>query len=115
MSLTGDRQAIADALSTVTGVTGYPYKPTTPKPGDAWPLLRSLDREDGLMFAATWTVVVNLPQTERAASEWVDENYEAVIDGLLPVGYVEQVRPAVLTTNNSTDRYVLEITMRAEG
>lgn len=112
MSLTGYRAEIAAALSTVTGVTGYAYRPTTPKPGDAWPLLGPLDRTDGLIFEPSWRVLVLLPQDERAASEWIDGNYENLVDALLPVGFVDRIEPVSLDVGGS-NQYALQISMRS--
>ena len=42
MSLTEVRQEIADALSTVGQLTGYPAPPSVMAVGDAWPLLAGL-------------------------------------------------------------------------
>lgn len=114
MSLTGDRAAIAAALSTMTGVKGYPYRPTTPRPGDAWPLLGQLRHAAGMAFEVTWRVMVFLPQDERAASDWVDSHYADVVDALLPVGFVDTAEPALMATN-AGDQNVLLITMRSEG
>lgn len=114
MSLVGDRAAIAEALTGVTGVRGYQFRPTAPRPGDAWPLLGSLEHAAGMAFMVTWRVLVFLPQDERAASDWTDTNYEALVDALMPVAFVDRIEPAVMSANGS-DQYVLQITMRAEG
>lgn len=113
MSLVGDRAAIAAALSGATGVTGYEYRPTTPRPGDAWPLLGAMERADGLSFYVTWRVLVLLPQNEQAASEWMDAHTEDLVDALEPLGFVDRLEPAVITAN-SADQYALQITMRSE-
>lgn len=113
MSLVGDRAAIAAALTTAPDVTGYAYRPTTPRPGDAWPLLGALDRADGLAFYVTWRVLVFLPQDERAASEWIDAHQEALVDALEPVGYVDRIEPALVNASG-TDQLALQITMRGE-
>lgn len=113
MSITGQRAAIAAALSTVTGVKGYLYRQTTPRPGDAWPLLSALDRAEGLAFEVTWRVLVFLPQDERGASDWIDGHHEQLVDGLEPVGFVDRIEPVALAANTG-DQYALQITMRGE-
>ncbi|MBQ1042368.1 hypothetical protein KBX03_07600 [Micromonospora sp. C72] len=113
MTLTGDRQDIANALSTVTGVTGYAYRPTTPKMGDAWPLLSSLENVGSATFEITWRVLVFLPQNEQASSEWIDSHVDALVDALLPIGYVDRIEPIALS-GSAGDQYVLQLTMRGE-
>lgn len=112
-ALAGDRAAIAAALSTADGVKGYAYRPTTPKPGDAWPLLGALERADGLAFTASWRVLVFLPQNEVTASEWIDIHHEDLVDVLAPVGFVDRIEPVVLSASG-TDQYALQILMRSE-
>jgi hypothetical protein len=107
MSLIGDRQAIADALSTVTDVTGYPFEPVAIKAGDAWPHLDSLERSDGRVFLPRWLVYVALPADEKSAAAWVDSHYEAIVDGLLDVGFIERIDPPGFRANQN----VLMITM----
>jgi hypothetical protein len=113
MSLVGDRQAIATALSTVDGVTGYVSRPKITKTGDAWPLLGPLDRAGGHSFTATWRVFVVLPQDELLASEWLDSHVDVLADALLPVGFVDQFLPVAVTTE-AGDQLAIQITMRSE-
>lgn len=114
MSLTGDRAAIAAALSTATGVTGYVYRPGTPKTGDAWPLLGGLENAgNATTFAVTWRVYVYLPQDERSASEWIDTHHEDLVDALLPVGFVDRIEPVNIGTEQAPVSALL-LTMRGE-
>jgi class 3 adenylate cyclase len=113
MSLVGDRQAIAAALSGVAGVRGYAYRPKTTKPGDAWPLLGRMDRAAGDAFTINWRVLVLLPQDEAAASEWIDSHVEQLVDALAPVGFVDPIEPVALGASGS-DQYALQITMRSD-
>lgn len=113
MSLVNDRAEIAAALSTVTDVNGYEYRPTTPRPGDAWPTLPTLERVGGLVWQATWTVIVFLPQDERAASAWIDDHFLAIVTALQVPGFADAAEPGVMQTSGG-DQYVLEITMRSE-
>lgn len=114
MSLVGDREAIAAALSTATGVKGYAYRPTSTKSGDAWPMLSSLDRAGGLAFTVTWRVLVVLPGDEVAASQWIDGHHEQLVDALLPVGFIDTIAPVKLESS-AGDQYALQITMRGES
>jgi hypothetical protein len=115
MSLTGDRQEIADALSTVEGVKGYKYRPmVAPKAGNAWPLLGPLERGPGTDFQATWRIVVVLPPTEQQASEWFDEMHEPIAEALEDFGFVELIEPGNLATD-AGDMDVMILTLRREA
>lgn len=114
MSIDTDRATIAAALSTATGVTGYAYRPKPPKPGDAWPTLPTIQRDQGIVWRPEWTVVVFLPQDERAASEWIDAHLLGVLAALQASSplFPESAEPAVMATDGG-DHYVLEITGRS--
>lgn len=94
MSLNDTRAAIKAALDSVDGVTGYLKRPSTPKPGDAWPLWRGAARGEVHLFESTWAVGVLLPQDELAANDWVDGHIDALIDALRPVLWAEGYDPA---------------------
>lgn len=113
MSISGDRQAIVDALSTVDGVTGSTYRPTVMTPGSAWPLLDSIDRPDR-DFTVRWRVVVILPADERRASEWFDAHHELVAEALEDFGYVERIEPGIVATD-AGDIEAMIITVRKEA
>lgn len=111
MSLAGDRQRFADALSTVTDVNGFAYRPTTLNAGDAWTLYGGSDRADGLAFVHNWRVLVALPTDEVAASTWIDEHFDALVDALEQnVGYVERVDPVELPQA----QFGLQLTVRGD-
>lgn len=113
MSLEDKRQEFADALSTVGDVTGFPYRPATPRAGDAWPLLSSMERGPGSTFEDTWRVRVFLPQDERLASQWIDSHAEALFVAVNPVAFIERFEPVTLTAG-TTSQFALEITCRSE-
>lgn len=113
MSNAQTRLDIADACSTVTGLTGYPKRPTSIKSGDCWPQWGGSDRATATAFEETWRVLVALPGDEETADEWAD-NYQAdLIDALSPVLYIDRFEPAVIDmSGNSTP--ALLITGRSE-
>lgn len=108
-----DRAAIAAALSTVSGVTGYAFRPTVLKPGDAWPTLPTLDRQADIVWRPTWRVLVFLPQDEEESSNWLDAHFDAIVAALQagPI-YPETAEPALMNTG-AGDMYVLQITGRS--
>jgi hypothetical protein len=114
MSLARGREAIVDALRPVVGVKPHTYRPTTPNVGDAWPLLGPLERDQGWAFIVTWRVLVLLPQDERAASDWLDANLEAIFDALNPAGFVDRAEPVTITAGGS-EQFALQLTIRGEG
>jgi hypothetical protein len=115
MTMAGTRQAFANALSTVNGVRGYTYKPGAPRPGDAWAQWTgdTVDDASGQMMSG-WSVLVVLPQDERAADEWIDEHAQELGDALQQgqVAYVDGFAPANLNPNGTL--YGLLITTRSE-
>lgn len=113
MSLVGDREAIAAALSAVAGVKGYAKRPKATKAGDGWPLLGPMERGPGLSFTATWRVLVQLPADEVAASEWIDSHHEDLVDALEPVGFVDRIEPVVFDTE-AGEQLGLQLTIRSE-
>jgi hypothetical protein len=108
------RDDFATALSTVDGVNGYAKRPKALKVGDAWPLLSSIDRAEGLVFEVTWRVMILLPQEEIAASDWIDSHAADLVVALNPVAIVDQLAP-VTTVVNSTDQLALQLTLRREA
>lgn len=113
MNLTDDRDAFAAALTAVDGVKGYSYRPAAPRAGDAWPLVGALDRADGLSFVVSWRVLVFLPQDERAASVWMDNHVDALVDALEPLAFVDRIEPVSIGPE-AAPQYALQITMRSE-
>lgn len=117
MSLVGQRQEIADALSTVTGVHGHPYRPAVIGPGDAWPLLDNLnrDQESSPDFLVTWRLLVVLATVdERRSAEQLDALQDAVIEALVDVGWVRRIEPVPIATS-AGDHEVMMITLVREA
>lgn len=113
MSLIDARADIVTALNTVEGVTGYARRPTTLKPGAAFPRFAGAARGPGMSFAMTWNVVVIVPQSEAAASDWLDSRAELIAAALDPVGYVDSFVPVKLETGDG-DLHAIQFVMREE-
>lgn len=113
MSIVTDRAEIAAALDGVIGVRGHQYRPTTPRPGDAWPTLPTLELQDSIVWRPTWTIIVFLPQDERASSIWIDAHFLDIVAALRsgPI-FPESAEPGLMPTNRG-DQYVLEIAGRS--
>jgi len=116
MSIEGKRLEFAEALALVADVVGFPYKPSTPRPGDGWPIFTGAERDEETgMFALGWRVLMYLPQDQRAASMWIDEHIADLIEALYKQGvaYVDAFIPVNIGT---TDSYIygLMLTTRSE-
>jgi len=59
--LTTQRQAIAAALDTVDGLTGYTQQPGTIGYGDAWPVWNNTEWTTPCLDAVTYNVFVAIP------------------------------------------------------
>jgi hypothetical protein len=113
MSNQTTRTQLAAALSTVTGVTGYPRRPAVVKAGDAWPQWGGSERATGRGFTETWNVLVVLPPDEAAADTFADGKQDALVTALSPVIYIDSFAPANFKADDG-DVYALLITGRSE-
>lgn len=115
MTVTDARVTLAAALSKVSGVTGYEFRPKSIKAGAAWPLLQSLDRGPGNFFEGRWRVLVALGGNEKEAQTKLDRWLPMITSTLESedAGYVEQAVPALLSTE-AGDMFAAEITVRSE-
>jgi hypothetical protein len=107
------RQELADAVSTVAGLTGYVKRPSTPKDGDAWPQWRGARVQGGVIYENTWTVLVLLPGDDVKADEWADQYLDLLFVAVSPAMSIDSIEPAVVRAND-TDTNALMITGRCE-
>lgn len=116
MSLVGKRALFKAALDTVPDVRGFESKPSTPKSGDAWPLLGSgeLDEAAGL-FAWSWSIGVFLPADRAAADAWIDEHLLDLTQAIWTsgIGLVTEASPANFGTETNYV-YGLLLTVRSD-
>lgn len=113
MSNDQTRTALATALSTVAGVTGYPRRPAVVKAGDAWPQWAGSQNDGGRGFVETWNVLVVLPADETGADTFADAKQSLLITALSPVMFVESFAPATMASEVG-DVYALLISGRSE-
>ncbi len=110
-----DREAIAEALSTVEGVEGFSFRPTDLNDGDGFPLVVTLERGPGQNFQAVWKVVVVLPSDEVAGMEWFTDNFQAISDALEESdGIVDLIEPGIIDTEAGV-RSCMILTYRNEA
>lgn len=116
MSTGTTRAALAAAMSTVDGVTGYARRALVPAPapGDGWVLWRGGVRSEGWAYQHTWAVVIALPGDEVTADAWIEAHIDALMDALEPVMFVESFTPAVTPIAGQNEALALMITGRSE-
>lgn len=105
----GVREDLAAALSTVSGVNGYPIRPKATDIGDAW--LRWMgdthEPEAPGVFVTEWQIIVLVPLDEAKQEEWVAARRWPLVDAITPLAYVVNLLPGT-----SDDRPALVITVR---
>ncbi len=107
------RQTIADALSTVDGLTGYAKRPEVLGEGVGWALVRQLDRGPGQAFQTTWRVIVLLSGDEDTAYDQLDALAVTVPEALQEVLYVDSITPTAVPTD-AGDLFGFELIARSE-
>lgn len=113
MSRAETRQEIADALSTVAAIQGYPARPDVMSEGDAWPQWRG-SVPKAYAREHTWAVLIVLPSADDvSADSFADEYEDALADALRPVMTVDSFAPAEISTE-AGPLYALLITGRSE-
>jgi hypothetical protein len=93
------RAAIATALSTVAGITGYQYRPSVLSSGTAWPLLSSVERGPGVSWGNEWRIIVVLSGDEIAAYGMLDSKLEDIAEALDPIVFVHSAQPVTVDTS----------------
>lgn len=121
MSISGRRQAIADACNALTltapdRIKIYTHRAQVPSPqeGDGWVLFRGFTRGPASAYLATYAVVILLPSNEQKADEWIENNTDALDDALRPVIFVESFQPAEYPLQSNSAALALLITGRSE-
>jgi hypothetical protein len=107
------RQSIADVMSTIDGVQGFPKRPDTVNVGDSWPLVREMNRGPGTVFETVWAVAVVLGGDAGTATDLFDQIVPAATQALQSELYVDQARPLTIPTEAGT-LYGVEIIGRSE-
>ncbi|GAA1549930.1 hypothetical protein GCM10009804_03140 [Kribbella hippodromi] len=93
------RQTIADALTTVDGLTGYAKRPDVLGEGVGYALVQQVDRGPGQAFQTTWRVFVLLSGDEYAALDQLDDFAVKVPAALHEVLFVDSITPYAITTD----------------
>jgi hypothetical protein len=117
MSTTLDtKTAIAAALSTVEGVTGYPSRPRSLKPGDAFVRWAGWTRADGTAYMSVFNITLILPQlSEDAADAEAYRIADQLGDVLQPLLFVDSFTPSLVPVDGAQrGLFALTISGRTE-
>lgn len=106
------RESIADVLTTVDKVRGHANRPRTYKAGDAWPLVGSVDRYNGLMWQTTWRILLCLGGDEVKADKLLEQVAVPIAQALqdADVLYVNAIVPFLMPTEEGNDILAAEFT-----
>lgn len=107
------RESIADALTTVTGITGYVTRPKVVRAGDAWAQVNQLTRGPGTAFETEWRIAVVVGADVGTATDKFDSLIPAVTQALQPVAYVDSARPIAIPIEGG-ELFGAEILARSE-
>lgn len=114
MSLSADRLELAQILSTINGVSGFPYRPKIMSSGNAWPMQGPMQRGPANDFDVEWRVIIILPTDEKKASDWFADHLEDITDALDQFAYVERIEPYPFQMEGS-DVNAMLLTMNKEA
>lgn len=87
------RQALADAASTVAGVTCSPYFIGTTQAGAAMVRLDRIEYPNPFGGICHWNIVLLLPQDQAAAEKYTDDVVPLVRDALSDHLVITQIQP----------------------
>ena len=90
------REAIADAASTVPGITATPYFVPSTNPGTAYVRLDHVEYPNRFGGVAFWDLVVILPQDYAAAERYVEEKVPAIREAIQEHLAIDRVTPQQL-------------------
>lgn len=96
--MSATRESLAAALSTVPGLKGYADRPSSPRPGDCWPLIGGFIPGRGRTVATQWRLIVFLGGDERKAEALFTELFWPVSDALRSQAVVDSAEAFIYPT-----------------
>lgn len=87
------RTDIADAASTVDGITGHPYVVGDTSPGTLYPRIERIDYPNAFGGVLFLNVVLVLPQDMAEAEQYLEQKLPALKDALEPHLVITTVQP----------------------
>lgn len=116
MDIEQQKAALAAAMSSIEGITGYAGRPDTLRAGDAFVRWGGWQRADGDAYMSTWMITLILPQgSEQAADAEAYRVADLIGDALQPLIYVDSFAPTVVPVGaQPRGLYALTVTGRSE-
>ena len=116
MTIAETKTAIAAAMSSIDGITGYPHRPHVLNQGDAFVRWGGWERADGAAYVSTYSVTLILPQgSEEAADARAYAVADLIADALQPLLYVVSFTPTnVPIEGQPRGLFALTVTGRSE-
>lgn len=112
--MSATRETLAAALSTVPGLRGHKLESTSPRKGDAWPLLNGILRGPrGRTAEVSWRVIVILGGDVLEAEKMLDGLWWPVCDAVRSLAVVDSATASLYPTE-AGDQYAAEFIMRSE-
>jgi len=116
--MSATRQAIVDALDTVTGVTGHLSIPDTPAAGDGWPVWESGAFRFGKLtqpIVHTYSAFVLLPAGYTPdVVDAGDSLVEQLMHALNKVGTVDVAEPVLVPVDNTSTMPAIRVRVAAD-
>lgn len=111
------RQSIADALDTVTGLSGHTIQPPAPTAGQGWPEWVGTRYTNVANCGATpdlveWQVILMLPALDVTHGDTVRDWAAAALS---TVGAVTEARPDTVPLTADADAPVIRYTLTTPG
>ena len=101
--MTSVRESLADAASTVDGISVTPYFRQSTKPGDGYVRLDRTNRDStGFGFINVWQVLIILPGDLAGAEKFLEARVEALLEALNEEVIVISVTPQQLVLDTGT-------------
>lgn len=105
-----DRKALADAASSVPGVSAHPYYVQGTKPGHAFVRLERTEYPNAFGAVRRWNVVLVLPQDLAAAEQMIDDKQPQLYAALSAEMTIKEAAPQRLNIVGVGDLHALFIT-----
>lgn len=108
-----NRETLAEALSTIPGVTGYKSRPDLLIDGVAYPLVGPFTRGPANTFERNWRLIFIHGGDEWIADDWLTDVAPIAVDKLQHLVFVDVISPIAVPTGEG-DLFATELIARSE-